>query len=131
MGFYRGSERLHGASPDLDPVITPHEYTVLLCRAMRTVLGTLGAPSDGGNAGAHRLLSTAGLEPGEVRAKLRHLKIALDRLLDDAASGGSLNQTLCAQLEIALLLVLLVPISARLGRPDLVWRVMTKMQLLR
>lgn len=129
MGFYRGSERLHGASPDLDPVITPHEYRVLLCRAMHTVLGTLRASWDGDDTTAHRLLGTAPFQAGDVRASLRHLKIALDRTLRDAASGGSLNQTLCAQLEIALLLVLFVPISARLGRPELVRRVMTEVQL--
>jgi hypothetical protein len=153
MGFYHPDECLEHASADLAPVITPLEYTVLLSRATRTVLGTETLTSDtcGPGSGAlpaaaphallpallarvsrcpddvsaRRLLGATLLRAGDPRGGLMHLTIALNRLLRDMASAGSLHQTLCLQLEMALLLIVLAPISARLGGHDLVRRVMT------
>lgn len=154
MGFYYGIERLKASSADLAPVITPHEYTTCLYRAMLTVFGRTLRESDTchpdprrleapvpraflqallrrvrccpGDATAHRRLGTALRCAGDPRAGVRHLETALKLLLGEAASGGSLHDTLRIQLEIALLLPMLRPISARSGRRELVRRLITE-----
>lgn len=94
MGSYYGVERFRNATVDFRPVITTHEYTAAFGEAMRVV------------------------EDEARRGRLRHRRIDLGLLVAETVSRESLHATLCARLEIALLLAPLIPIAARSGRPD-------------
>jgi hypothetical protein len=144
MGFYYGAERFRNATGDSRPVMTLQEYSSAFQLAMSTVLGsgershsTLNLASSSSsdvfvralvngvrrsptNPTLHRLLGAALLNDGNIRASTRHLGMALRLLLADAR--GSLEGSLCARLEIRLLLIPLISIVARSGRPALLSR---------
>jgi hypothetical protein len=149
MGFYYGIERFRDATVDFGPVLTPHEYASAFRRAMRVVLGGDGCPCpsrDTPNGApspsrhvfvqalicrvrrsptdptARRLLGAALLDAGSTRAGVRHLGIALRLLLAHADARDSLHGSLCARLGIGLVLIPLISIAARSGRPALLRR---------
>lgn len=148
MGSYFGIERFRNATVDFRPVITPHEYSSAFWQATRLLVGSeerpVTPPASGptplrsvflrtlmgsvrrrpDDPAAHRRLGVALLEAGNTRAGARHLGIALRLLLADPAARESLHGTLCARLEIGLLLVPLIPIAARSRRPYLVRRLL-------
>jgi len=125
------------------PVITSHEYTSLVAGAVRMVLPenlesetyragvvegrpTLDSlealsrrverhPSD---PRAHRMLGIAHLHAGNCREAVRHLQIAANILLEHATRPGCLSRTLCARMELALLLPVVIPLCLQLGRRD-------------
>ncbi len=69
-----------------------------------------------GDPVVHRALGIAHLAAGNARPAVRHLGIAMNLLRRDTTSGACLQDTLCARLELALLLPVLVPLCMRLGR---------------
>jgi hypothetical protein len=140
MGFYYGSMR-SPLSGDAGPIITPREYILLLSGATRMVisctpqssdtcrLGVTGAvaistlieglsrrlqhrPED---ATTHRMLAIAELHAGNCKAAVRHLAIAVNILLAQTTKE-SLQQSLDARVELALLLPILIRLCLRLGR---------------
>jgi hypothetical protein len=150
MGFYYGVERFRRAGVGFDPVLTPREYAAAVAQAMRLVLRGEGDPDPSRgtpngssspfstgvvqafvgrvrqcptDAQAHRLLGAALLDAGSPRAGVRHLGIALRLLLADASARGSLHGSLCARLQIGLLLIPLISSAARPEGPALLKRV--------
>lgn len=152
MGFYYGAERFRKATANFGPVLTPHEYTSTFALARQEIVG--GVPPycessdrpDGlprrrcdvfvqafigrvrrspNDPTAHRLLGAALLDAGSARAGVRHLGIALRLLLAGADRRPSLHSSLCARFEIALVLIPLIPVAARSGRPALVRRIIS------
>jgi hypothetical protein len=139
MGFF------HGSTPsswgDVGPIVTSREYIRLLAGATRRVISCTPQDSDicrSGAAGAaalsdviqglsrrlrhrpedataHRMLGIAELHAGNGRAALRHLAIAVNLLLA-ATTGGCLQRSLHARVELALLLPTLITLCPRLGR---------------
>jgi hypothetical protein len=149
MGSYYGTERFRQATVDSRPVITPREYASAFALATREVLGGDGhlcrsrGIQDGAplpprdvmfralicrvrrrptDPTAHRRLGAALLDAGDARAGIRHLDIALRLLLADVAKRESLHGALCARLEIGLLLIPLISMAARSGKPELLRR---------
>jgi len=152
MGAYYGIERFKHATADFRPVITPREYASAFALATRTVLGGDGhlclsrGLQDGAplpprdvivralichvrrrptDPTAHRRLGAALLDAGDARAGIRHLDIALRLLLADTARRESLHRALCARLEIGLVLIPLISMAARSGRPELLRRLVS------
>lgn len=147
MGFYYGAGRFRAADAGRCPVITPLEYVSTLGQATGTVLdgdGRPRRPSPGGEPGdgfvqmlvrrvrknptdptARRLLGAALLDAGSARAGIQHLGIALRLLLAGADAQASLHRSLCARLEIGLVLIPLIRVAARSGRPALLRQVLS------
>jgi len=151
MGFYFRSMRPRLSSEEIGPVITPREYTMLLAGAMRIVFpystpesdtyrpGTLRAARSGGlieglsrrlqhhpdDAATHRKLAIAHLHSGNCKLAVRHLEIAVKTLLAQAPTG-CLQHSLCARVELALLLPVLIRLCRRLGTPATVRRLVSK-----
>lgn len=150
MGFYCGVERFRNATVGRDAVLTSREYAAAFGLAMRMVLdddgcsgsspraenGAPSPPRDGlvrallrrvrrcpTDPTAHRLLGAALLDAGSTRAGVRHLGIALRLLLADADARSSLHGWLCARFEIGLVLIPLISMAARSGRPEFLRRV--------
>jgi hypothetical protein len=147
MGFYRRAAQL----PTLT-VITPREFTALFAGALRMVMDSASEESDTYRATpskprrssvlletlsrrarrhpddpiAHRALGIAHLAAGNSRPAVRHLGIAMKLLRRDTTSGACLQNTLCARLEFALLLPVLVPLCMRLGRRETARRLVSE-----
>ena len=143
MGFNFASRWRRSFASAGGPSITPHEYLSLVAGAGRTVLfepmesdtSRLDvvqekAPSsdpletlvrrvqrDPSDPRAHRRLGIAHLEAGNCREAVRHLQIAVNLLLAQATGTDSLR-TVCARLELALLLPVVIPLCLKLGRRD-------------
>ena len=141
MGFHYGSPRRPLCADDIGLIITPREYIRLLSGATRTVISATPQGSDTCRSGAppavaistlikglrrrlqhrpedsttHRMLAIAELHAGNGQTALRHLTIAVNRLLAPTA-GECLRQSLHARVELALLLPLLMRLCLRLGR---------------
>ena len=146
MGFYHGSKRRRPSSQDTGPVITPREYTALLAGALRAVVGRQesdtcrpGVAEAGAAPGlleglsrrvrrqpddptGHRMLAIAHLYAGSRKPAVRHLEIAVNILLAQAATTRCLHRALCARLELALLVPVLVPLCLQLGKRETVRR---------
>ena len=132
MGFHYGSPRRPLCADDIGLIITPREYIRLLSGATRTVISATPQGSDTCRSGAppavaistlikglrrrlqhrpedsttHRMLAIAELHAGNGQTALRHLTIAVNRLLAPT-TGECLRQSLHARVELALLLPLL------------------------
>jgi hypothetical protein len=157
MGFYYGRARGGPWSEDVRPLITPREYATLLARAMRMVTSRTPPESDTycspaallsatsglveglsrqvrrhpGDPATHRRLGIAHLYAGDCKPAVRHLQIAVNILLAQSTAGGSLRQTLCARLELALLLPVLLPLCLRLGKHETARRLVSDVLLAR
>jgi hypothetical protein len=129
-------------SPDAGPVITPREYATLFADAMRGVIGPresdisrpegLDAPAAPGaleellrrvrrhpqDPAGHGMLAIAHLRAGHCRTAIRHLEIAVNLLLAQAATGRGLRCSLAERLELARLVPVLIPFCLELGKPD-------------
>lgn len=141
MGSYHGSARRAFSSDDIGPIITPREYVRLLSGATRMVISATPQGSDtcrSSGAAAlgistlitglrrrlqhrpldgttHRMLGIAELHAGNRETAVRHLAIAVGRLLAPSISQ-CLRQSLCARVELALLLPILMRLCLGLGR---------------
>jgi hypothetical protein len=139
MGFYLPSRQ----KGDLNPVITPREYVVLLRNAIERVVQApvrgrdgyergvadlaAGRPSSAVDAFArfvhrypedpvgHRMLGLAHLAAGHFKLGLAHLTLALKILKRDVGMPIPLCESLRLQLEAGLIRLLLLPLCMRLG----------------
>ncbi len=133
MGFYYGSRP---ASQD-DAVITPREYTALLADAVSSVTSDIYRDAAEATTTStllerlsqrarryprdpttHRRLGIAHLYAGNCKPAVRHLEIAVNILLAQTTTRGCLQQTLCARLQLALLLPVLLPLCLQLGKRE-------------
>jgi hypothetical protein len=154
MGFYYGSTRSPLSTGDVSPTITPREYILLLSGATGMVISCTPQGSDtcrSGSAGAvaistlieglsrrlqhrpadtttHRMLAIAQLHTGNCKAAVRHLAIAVNILLAPTTKK-CLQQSLCARVELALLLPTLIRLYLRLGRRAPARRLVTALLL--
>ena len=141
MGFYYGSPRRSLSSDDIGPIITPREYIRLLSGATRMVISASPQGSDTCRSGAaaavaisplikglrrrlhhrpedgttHRMLAIAELHAGNCETAVRHLAVAVNILLTPTTSE-SLQHSLYARVEFALLLPILMRLCLRRGR---------------
>ncbi len=151
MGFYCQSR----ASAHDGPVITPREYIGLLGGAASMVAAgalqgtdtyrpgvadaaatsilldrlSLQARRYPGDPTTHRRLGIAHLAAGSCKPAVRHLQIAVNILYAKATTGGCLQQSLCARLELALLLPVLPPLCRQLGKRDTASRLVSHVLL--
>jgi hypothetical protein len=139
MGFYYG--RTRPSSGDIGPTITPQEYICLFSGATRMVIPCTPQGSDTCRSGtpravaistliqglsrqlqyrpedatAHRLLGIAELHAGNCKAAAHHLAVAVNLLLA-LTTNQCLQRSLCARVELALLLPILITLCRRLGK---------------
>jgi len=147
MGFYY---RSRPASQDDGQVITPREYTALVADAVSWVTsdpyrGAAEATTTSSllerlsrrarrhplDPTTHRRLGIAHLYAGNCKPAVRHLEIAVNILLAQATTRGCLRQTLCARLELALLLPVLLPLCLQLGKRETALRLVSDVLLAR
>jgi len=134
MGFYYGSRP---ASQDDGAVITPREYTALLADAVCSVTSDVYRDAAAATTTStllerlskraqryprdpttHRRLGIAHLYAGNCKPAVRHLEIAVNILFAQTTTSGCLQQTLCARLQLALLLPVLLPLCLQLGKRE-------------
>ena len=142
MGFYYGSTQLKRSSDEIRPIVTPREYTALLAEALGTVIRGRPQESDTYRRGVaaaaaasglleglsrqvclhpddpteHRSLAIAHLYAGNRKPAFRHLEVAVNILLGQAATRGSLYRALSARVGLALMLPMVLPLCRRLGK---------------
>jgi len=154
MGFYCGSRP---SAQEDGPVITPREYAALLASAISMVAPGALQQSDSYRRGAadaaaisgllerltrqarrhpgdpttHRRLGIAYLFAGNYKPAVRHLEIAVNILFARATTSACLSHSLCARLELALLLPVLLPLCLQLGKREMARRLVNDVLLAR
>jgi hypothetical protein len=154
MGFYSASDLW---AQDDGPIITSREYLALFANALFMVTAGAAHQPDAYRCGpadvatisrrlaqlaaqarrhpddptAKRRLGIAHLSAGNRALAVHYLQVAVNMLRARLTTGGFVQGSLCARLELALVLPALLPLWLRLGQHDAARRLVSDVLLAR